>query len=180
MLNARTLLHWWTQRENHRSTLRLVPLEANDRLPKTVARPPESQATIKLVTAPSPSWGEAWDCRSNMSWRSPWLVGIPIGKGRFLLVSLIMNDQKEGVQMNQAERLSSPVDASPYQFVVGIDVGSQTCSICGLKPVVLQKFLSSTKRPCNCGMKDFIREIVHSYCMFYFLTNLEYNSFCWA
>ena len=36
--------------------------------------------------------------------------------------------------MNQTDRPSSPVDASPFQFVVGIDIGSQFCSICGLKP----------------------------------------------
>src|ERR1700680_1874191 len=36
--------------------------------------------------------------------------------------------------MNPADRPSSPVDASSFQLVVGIDIGSQTCSMCGLKP----------------------------------------------
>jgi len=62
------------------------------------------------------------------------LVGIPVGQIAFLLVILITNDQREGVKMNQTDRPSSPVDASSFQFVVGIDIGSQTCSICGLKP----------------------------------------------
>lgn len=52
----------------------------------------------------------------------------------FLLTSLIANDQREGVEMNPADRPSSPVDASSFQLVVGIDSGSQTCSMCGLKP----------------------------------------------
>jgi transposase len=36
--------------------------------------------------------------------------------------------------MGQAETPSSPVDASSFQYVVGIDIGSQTCSYCVLKP----------------------------------------------
>jgi transposase len=36
--------------------------------------------------------------------------------------------------MGQAETPSSPVDASSFQYVVGIDIGSQTCSFCALKP----------------------------------------------
>src|SRR6266516_5408310 len=36
--------------------------------------------------------------------------------------------------MGQAETPSSPVDASSFQDVVGIDIGSQTCSFCVLKP----------------------------------------------
>jgi len=36
--------------------------------------------------------------------------------------------------MGQTERPSSPVDASSFQDVVGVDIGSQTCSCCALKP----------------------------------------------
>jgi transposase len=36
--------------------------------------------------------------------------------------------------MDQAEMPSYPVDASSVQYVVGIDIGSQTCSLCALKP----------------------------------------------
>ena len=36
--------------------------------------------------------------------------------------------------MDQATSPSSPVDASPFTYVVGIDIGSQTCSFCVLKP----------------------------------------------
>jgi hypothetical protein len=36
--------------------------------------------------------------------------------------------------MGQAEKPSSPVDASSFQYVVGVDIGSQTCSFCVLKP----------------------------------------------
>jgi transposase len=32
------------------------------------------------------------------------------------------------------EKPSSPVDPSSFQYVVGIDIGSQTCSFCVLKP----------------------------------------------
>ena len=35
--------------------------------------------------------------------------------------------------MDQA-KTSSPVDASSYQYVVGIDIGSEQCSFCTLKP----------------------------------------------
>ena len=51
-----------------------------------------------------------------------------------MLTSLVTNDQREGMEMNQAERPSSPVDASSFQVVVGIDIGSQTCSMCTLTP----------------------------------------------
>jgi transposase len=61
------------------------------------------------------------------------LVGILIGSVLVLLTSLIANDQREGVEMNPANRPSSPVDASSFQLVVGIDIGSQTCSMCGLQ-----------------------------------------------
>lgn len=36
--------------------------------------------------------------------------------------------------MSQAETSSSPVDASSFQYIVGVDIGSQTCSFCALKP----------------------------------------------
>ena len=36
--------------------------------------------------------------------------------------------------MDQTETPSSPVDASSFQYVVGVDIGSQTCSFCALKP----------------------------------------------
>ena len=36
--------------------------------------------------------------------------------------------------MGQTETSSSPVDASSFPYVVGIDIGSQTCSFCTLKP----------------------------------------------
>ncbi len=35
--------------------------------------------------------------------------------------------------MGQADS-SSPVDASSFSYVVGVDIGSQTCSMCALKP----------------------------------------------
>ena len=35
--------------------------------------------------------------------------------------------------MGQADA-SSPVDASSFSYVVGVDIGSQTCSMCTLKP----------------------------------------------
>jgi transposase len=38
------------------------------------------------------------------------------------------------VYMDQATSPSSPVDPSPFTYVVGIDIGSQTCSFCVLKP----------------------------------------------
>jgi transposase len=36
--------------------------------------------------------------------------------------------------MSQAETSSSPVDASSFQYIVGVDIGSQTGSFCALKP----------------------------------------------
>jgi transposase len=36
--------------------------------------------------------------------------------------------------MDQVERATSPVDATSFQDVVGIDIGSQICSCCALKP----------------------------------------------
>jgi transposase len=36
--------------------------------------------------------------------------------------------------MDQAKTPSSPVDASSYQYVVGIDIGSEQCSFCALQP----------------------------------------------
>jgi hypothetical protein len=36
--------------------------------------------------------------------------------------------------MSQADLLSSPIDASVYQYIVGIQIGSQTFSCCALKP----------------------------------------------
>jgi transposase len=36
--------------------------------------------------------------------------------------------------MSQADSPSSPVDASSFAYVVGIDIGSQSCSLCALKP----------------------------------------------
>jgi hypothetical protein len=36
--------------------------------------------------------------------------------------------------MRQTEMLSSPVDASSFQYLVGRDIGSQVCSFCALKP----------------------------------------------
>jgi transposase len=36
--------------------------------------------------------------------------------------------------MGQAETPSSSMDGSSFQYVIGIDIGSQTCSLCGLKP----------------------------------------------
>jgi transposase len=35
--------------------------------------------------------------------------------------------------MDQSNSPSSSVDGSTFQYVVGIDIGSQTCSLCGLK-----------------------------------------------
>jgi transposase len=36
--------------------------------------------------------------------------------------------------MSSSDMLSSPVDASGFAYVVGIDISSQTCSFCALKP----------------------------------------------
>ena len=36
--------------------------------------------------------------------------------------------------MDPAERPASPVDASSFHYVVGVDIGSQTCRCCVLKP----------------------------------------------
>ena len=36
--------------------------------------------------------------------------------------------------MNQADKPSASVDASSFQLVVGIDISSQTCRFCALKP----------------------------------------------
>lgn len=35
--------------------------------------------------------------------------------------------------MDQSNSPSSSVDGSTFQYVVGIDIGSQRCSLCGLK-----------------------------------------------
>jgi len=35
--------------------------------------------------------------------------------------------------MGQADTSSSAVNGSSFRYVVGIDIGSQTCSLCGLK-----------------------------------------------
>jgi transposase len=36
--------------------------------------------------------------------------------------------------MDPSSSPSSPVDPSSFSYVVGIDIGSQTCSFCTLKP----------------------------------------------
>ncbi len=36
--------------------------------------------------------------------------------------------------MGSSDTPSSPVDASGFVYVVGIDIGSQTCSFCAYKP----------------------------------------------
>ena len=36
--------------------------------------------------------------------------------------------------MGQTEISSSPIDASSFQDIVGVDIGSQTCHFCALKP----------------------------------------------
>ncbi len=36
--------------------------------------------------------------------------------------------------MSQSNMPSSPVDASSFRYVVGVDIGSQTCSMCALTP----------------------------------------------
>lgn len=36
--------------------------------------------------------------------------------------------------MSQADKTSSSVDASSFEYVVGVDIGSQTCSFCVYKP----------------------------------------------
>jgi hypothetical protein len=36
--------------------------------------------------------------------------------------------------MGQADFPSAPVDASSFAYVVGIDIGSQICRLCTLKP----------------------------------------------
>jgi transposase len=36
--------------------------------------------------------------------------------------------------MDQTKTLATPVDASSFAYVVGVDIGSQTCSVCALSP----------------------------------------------
>ena len=36
--------------------------------------------------------------------------------------------------MSQAKMPSSSIDASVFEYVVGVDIGSQMCSCCALKP----------------------------------------------
>ena len=50
------------------------------------------------------------------------------------LVSLTSCGQMGCVFMGQSISPSSPVDPSSFTYVVGIDIGSQTCSFCTLKP----------------------------------------------
>jgi transposase len=69
-----------------------------------------------------------------MSSRSPWLVGFPVACLGVRLASLTCGGQKRGVSMDQSTPPSSPVDASFFKYVVGIDIGSQTCNMCVLKP----------------------------------------------
>jgi hypothetical protein len=61
------------------------------------------------------------------------LVGIPVVRREDLFKRLIHLDQTGGVLMDPAETPSSPVDASSFAYVVGIDIGSERCSFCTLK-----------------------------------------------
>jgi len=87
---------------------------------------------LGLLQLPSPVGGG--DCRSSMSSRSLWLVGLPVVSRDGLVAQLTQIHQMRGVAMGQTETSSSPVDASSFQYVVGIDIGSQSCSFCTLKP----------------------------------------------
>src|SRR5436305_1357752 len=69
-----------------------------------------------------------------MSSRSPWSGGLPVVPGVVLLASLTSFGQRGCVFMDQATSASSPVDPSSFKYVVGIDIGSQTCSFCPLRP----------------------------------------------
>ena len=42
--------------------------------------------------------------------------------------------REEEICMSPSDIPSSPVDTSGFAFVVGIDIGSQTCDFCVLKP----------------------------------------------
>lgn len=59
--------------------------------------------------------------------------------------------------MGQTETSSSPVDASSFQYVVGIDIGSQTCSFCTLKPDKSQ-VIKPTKFPNALSGFTFLHE----------------------
>jgi transposase len=61
-------------------------------------------------------------------------VGIPVVPGVVPPASLTSSVQMGCVFMNQATSRSSPVDPAPFMYVVGMDIGSQTCSFCTLKP----------------------------------------------
>src|SRR5947209_16967151 len=68
-----------------------------------------------------------------MSYRSPWPDGIPVVRGVVLLTGLTSGGQMGCVSMGHSNSPSSPVDPSSFTYVVGIDIGSQTCSFCVLK-----------------------------------------------
>ena len=51
-----------------------------------------------------------------------------------LVVSLTSSGQMGCAFMGQSNSPASPVDPSAFTYVVGIDIGSQTCSFCALKP----------------------------------------------
>jgi len=50
------------------------------------------------------------------------------------LANLTITGQIGGVSMAQADTPSSPVDVSTFKYVVGVDIGSQTGSLCVLRP----------------------------------------------
>jgi transposase len=52
----------------------------------------------------------------------------------FFLANLTGCGQIGGMSMGQAETPSSPMDGSSFAYVVGVDIGSQSCSFCVCKP----------------------------------------------
>lgn len=61
--------------------------------------------------------------------------------------------------MSDSGSPSSSVDASPFQYVVGIDIGSQTCSFCALKPDKSQVVKPTTFANAEVGFGLFLEKI---------------------
>ena len=58
--DAENLLDWREQRENQRTTFLPVLARAGDQHRKTVPRPPECEAAMRLVTAVGSAMSQTW------------------------------------------------------------------------------------------------------------------------
>jgi transposase len=88
-----------------------------------------------------------------------WSVGISVVVRSHWMLTRRGQSREEACVMSASDPFSSSVDCSAFAYVVGIDIGSQACSFCTLKPDRTMVIKPTEFANAGVGLEDLQRQL---------------------